>query len=43
MPVGRLLGFSEPLFTGIDACRFDKGVSVVRWSSLVVSIRRRSV
>ena len=34
MPVGRLLNFSEPQFTGIDACRFDKGVSIVRWSGL---------
>lgn len=36
MPVGRLLGFPEPWFTGTDASRLDKGVSIV------VSIQRRS-
>lgn len=34
MPVSRLLNFSEPQFTGIDVCRLDQGVSIVRWSGL---------
>lgn len=42
MPLGRLLGLSEPQVTRADSCRFDEGVLIVTWSGSVVNIRRRS-
>lgn len=38
--LGKLLGFSEPQFTGTDSCRPDEGVLIVTWSGFVLSIRR---
>lgn len=38
MPLGRLLGFSEPLFIGVGSCRFDEGVSTATGSGSVIRL-----